>query len=196
MAFTRFDVGGKNIGYDDQSYYLEASKAGQHYFNFDWDQTPHLYSTSAQTFYQGLGTGALTLPPGMRGAGGFGNLIYNNANPGPGQVGINPFLYQTDIGIKRNTGAVAYRWTPTDAWDIKAEYAHLDRTGTQADGIVGFGRVGGGGSAPVQVAKPIDDTTQNYGVNGEYAGTSPWGKRLLLSWPMPARHTRTIFLRS
>ena len=171
------DVGGKNIGYDDQSYYLEASKAGQHYFNFDWDQTPHLYSTSAQTFYQGLGTGALTLPPGMRGAGGFGNLIYNNANPGPGQVGINPFLYQTDIGIKRNTGAVAYRWTPTDAWDIKAEYAHLDRTGTQADGIVGFGRVGGGGSAPVQVAKPVDDTTQNYGVNGEYAGTSPWGKR-------------------
>ena len=46
------DVGGKNIGYDDQDYYLEASKAGQHYFNFDWDQTPHLYSTSAQTFYR------------------------------------------------------------------------------------------------------------------------------------------------
>ena len=61
------DVGGKNVGYDDQGYYLEASKAGQHYFNFDWDQAPHLYSTSAQTFYQGLGTGALTLPgcPGI-----------------------------------------------------------------------------------------------------------------------------------
>ena len=30
--------------FNDQSYYLEASKAGQHYFNFNWDQTPHLYS--------------------------------------------------------------------------------------------------------------------------------------------------------
>ncbi len=24
--------------------------------------------------------------------------------------------------------------------------------------------------------KPVDDTTQNFGVNGEYKGTSPWGK--------------------
>src|SRR5215469_13183953 len=41
------DVGGKNIGYRDQSYYLDASKAGEQYFNFNWDQSPHLYSTSA-----------------------------------------------------------------------------------------------------------------------------------------------------
>src|SRR5690242_7618537 len=34
------DVGGKNVDYEDQYYYLEASKAGQHYFNFFWDQTP------------------------------------------------------------------------------------------------------------------------------------------------------------
>src|ERR1017187_3291242 len=32
------DFGAKNIGYDDQSYYLDASKAGQFYFNFGWDQ--------------------------------------------------------------------------------------------------------------------------------------------------------------
>ena len=43
----QFDLGGKNIGYKDQSYWLDCSKAGQHYFNFGWDQTPHLYSTSA-----------------------------------------------------------------------------------------------------------------------------------------------------
>jgi MtrB/PioB family decaheme-associated outer membrane protein len=168
------DVGGKNVGYDDQSYYLEASKAGQHYFNFDWDQTPHLYSTSAVTFYQGVGTGALTLPPGLQGVGGFGNIPFVT---GAAPIRINPFLHQTDIGIKRDTGAVSYRWTPTEAWDIKADYAHMSRTGTQVDGIVGFGNIGGGGSSATQVPRPVDDTTQNYGVNGEYAGTSPWGKR-------------------
>ena len=161
------DVGGKNVGYDDQSYYLEASKAGQHYFNFDWDQTPHLYSTSAQTFYQGLGSGALTLPPG------FGIHAFGGA-----PLFINPFLYQTDIGIRRDTATATYRWTPSDPWDIKAEYSHMSRTGTQVDGIVGFGNIGGGGSSATQVPRPVDDTTQNYGVNGEYSGTAPWGKKI------------------
>ena len=28
-----------------------------------------------------------------------------------------------------------------------------------------------------EVAAPVNDSTQNFGVNGEYAGTSPWGKK-------------------
>jgi MtrB/PioB family decaheme-associated outer membrane protein len=169
------DLGGKNIGYDDQSYYFEWSKAGEHYFNFIWDQTPHKYSTSAVTFYQGLGSGALTLPPGLTGVGGFGNIPFVS---GAAPNAIRPFLYQTDIGIRRDTAAATYRWTPSDPWDIKAEYSHMSRTGTQVDGIVGFGNIGGGGSSAVQVARPVDDTTQNYGVNGEYVGTAPWGKKI------------------
>ncbi len=160
----KIELGGKNVGYDDQSYYLDASKAGQVYFNFNWDQTPHLYSTSAQTFYQGVGTTSLTLPPGfVRGT--------SAALPGS----INPYLYQTDIGIKRDTGSAQIRWTPDDAWDIKADYSHLYRSGTQVDGVVGFGPSFPYG--PTQVPRPVDDTTQNFGVNGEYVGTSPWGKR-------------------
>ena len=65
------DLGGKKSATSDQYYYLDASKAGQHYFSFQWDQTPHLYSTSAQTIYNGVGTNNLTLPPGV-GAGLFG----------------------------------------------------------------------------------------------------------------------------
>lgn len=169
------DVGGKNVGYEDQYYYLEASKAGQHYFNFEWDQTPHLYSTSAITFYGGLGTGALTLPLGLVGTGGFGNVPFVASTP-PTRIG--PYFYQTDIGIRRDTAAASYRWTPSDPWDIRADYSHMSRSGTQIDGVVGFGSAGGGGSSAVQVPKPVDDATQNYGVNGEYSGTSPWGKKL------------------
>jgi MtrB/PioB family decaheme-associated outer membrane protein len=165
----RIDVGGKNVGYEDQSYYLNASKAGQVYFNFDWDQTPHLYSTSAQTFYQGVGTTSLTLPPGFV----RGTNTTSSATLVP-----NPFLNQTDIGIKRDTGSAQIRWTPDDAWDIKADYSHLYRSGTQVDGVVGFGPSFGYG--PTQVPRPVDDTTQNFGANGEYVGTSPWGKRFNL----------------
>ena len=40
-------------------------KLAKYYFTRIWDQTPHVYSTNAQTMYSGLGTGALTLPPGL-----------------------------------------------------------------------------------------------------------------------------------
>ncbi|HXZ21292.1 MAG TPA: MtrB/PioB family decaheme-associated outer membrane protein [Pseudolabrys sp.] len=160
------DVGGKNVGYEDQYYYLEASKAGQHYFNFEWDQTPHVLSTSALTFYGGLGTGILTRPS------------WTLPVPGAPPSGIAPFLYQTDLGFRRDTALATYRWTPTDPWDIRADYSHTSRSGTQVEGIVGFGTAGGPNSTAVQAPRPVDDTTQNYGVNGEYSGTSPWGKKL------------------
>ena len=152
------DFVAKNIGYNDQSYFLDLSKAGEHYLSLGWDQTPHLYSTSALTPYRGIGTTALTLPP---------------AAVGLTPATIGPFLNQTDIGIKRDTASVSYRWTPTDAWDIKADLSHLHRTGTQVDGVVGFGNP----YNPIEVPRPVDDTTQNYGLNGEYVGTSPWGKK-------------------
>src|SRR5664280_569417 len=40
----QIDFGGKNIGYNDQAYYLDLSKAGEHYLSLGWDQTPHVYS--------------------------------------------------------------------------------------------------------------------------------------------------------
>ena len=43
------DAWANNVGYSDQQYQLDASKAGEHYIGFGWDQTPHVYSTSAQT---------------------------------------------------------------------------------------------------------------------------------------------------
>ena len=55
----------RNVGYSDQSYDLSASKAGKYYVDVQWDQTPHVYSTSAQTIYNGVGTNALTLPAGL-----------------------------------------------------------------------------------------------------------------------------------
>ena len=52
-------------GFSDQSYMLTASKAGEQYFTFIWDQTPHIYSTSAQTIFNGVGGNNLTVPAGL-----------------------------------------------------------------------------------------------------------------------------------
>ncbi len=160
------DLWANNIGYDDQAYLLKMSKIGEQYFSFGWDQTPHLYSTSAQTPYLGIGSTALTLPPGL--------LSKTATNAGI----IVPFLHQTDIGIHRDTASANYRWTPNDAWDVRADYSHMERSGTTVAGVVGFAPAGGSVfSSPTQVTAPVKDNTQNFGANGEYAGLSPWGQR-------------------
>jgi hypothetical protein len=126
------NVASNFAGFSDQSYLLTASKAGEHYFWFSWDQSPHIYSTSAQTPYLGVGTNALTLPPGA-------------ASAARTVAGLVPFLHQQTIGINRDTASAAYRWTPPDptrpegyAWDFNADYSHMDRTGSQVAGIVGL----------------------------------------------------------
>jgi MtrB/PioB family decaheme-associated outer membrane protein len=196
----RFDVWADNVGYTDQRFEAGGSKAGEYYFTGGWDQTPHIYSTNAQTLYNGVGTNALTLPAGLSNtlftdagcarspnrpptgcttAGSLGTASGSGVIPSSQglavQRDITRNLHTTDIGIRRDTGSAAFRWTPTDAWDINFDYSHLHRTGTQVDGVV-FSPGTSGVSA--QVPKPIDDTTQNFGINGEYKGTSPWGKLL------------------
>ena len=183
----KIDLSGKNIGYNDQKIDLDASKAGQQYFNFDWDQTPHNYG-NGQTLYNGVGTNALTLPAGLS------NQLFTDAgcvrHPGAPPTGctntigtpqaaavqndINNNVHQIDLGIRRDTASAQYRWTPTDAWDIKVDYTHTHRFGTQVDGVVFSPGTSG---VVAQVPKPVDDTTQNFGLNGEYAGTSPWGQK-------------------
>jgi MtrB/PioB family decaheme-associated outer membrane protein len=183
-----FDIWADNVGYNDQRYEAGVSKAGEYYFDIGWDQTPHIYSTNAQTLYSGLGGGALVLPPGLS------NKLFGDAgcvrvagqqpagcasgNPTAAQRAaiqrdITNNLYTTDIGIRRDTAAVAFRWTPTDAWDINFNYSNMHRWGSQVEGVVFSPGTSG---VAAQVPKPVNDTTQNFGVNGEYKGTSPWGK--------------------
>ena len=153
------DIWANNVGYSDESYWLYASKAGEHYISAGWDQSPHVYSTSAQTPFLGVGTSTLTLPA---------NFPAGITSPS----GILPVLHQQDIEIERNTASVAYRWTPTEAWDIRADYSHMTRTGSQVAGIVELN-----GFMPTEVPAPVKDATQNFGANGEYAGFSPWGQK-------------------
>ena len=153
------DLGGHNIGYDDQSYYFDFSEAGKQYFTFDWDQTPHVYSESALTPYVVSGN-AVTLSASCAGAATVATLA-SCAHP-------------ADIGIRRDTAHVHYRWTPDDAWDINVDYSHMDRYGTQPGASESIGT-----PATTQLPKPVNDTTQNYALNGEYAGISPWGKRIV-----------------
>jgi MtrB/PioB family decaheme-associated outer membrane protein len=178
------DAWGKNVGYRDQAYNAYVSKAGEQYFNFNWDQTPHVYSTSGSTLFNTNGNALTLANPGIghsiwQAAGSPANWATSTTVPTYNQGVaiqsiINANVHPTDVGILRDTASVEYRYTPTDNWDIKANYSNLRRTGSQVDGVL-FTATNNG--SRVDVAKPVADTTQNFGVNGEYSGTSAWGQK-------------------
>jgi MtrB/PioB family decaheme-associated outer membrane protein len=180
----QLDAWAKNVGYSDQRYELNGSKAGEYYVGIGWDQTPHIYSTSAQTFYNGVGSTNLTLPAGLSnqmftdagctpGPAGCGFLIAP-ANAAKVQQDIQGNTHLTDIGIRRDTVSVDFRYTPNDNWDFRANYSSMRRTGSQVDGVLFSPTIGG---VRVDAPKPVADTTQNYGASGEYAGTSFWNQK-------------------
>src|SRR5689334_4779643 len=84
-----------------------------------------------------------------------------------------------DLQVRRDTASAAGRWTPTDNWDFNVDYSHTHREGVQAMGAVSFSPAASGTSATrsaLELPRPIDDTTQNANLKGEYAGSTPWGK--------------------
>jgi MtrB/PioB family decaheme-associated outer membrane protein len=162
------EIWAQHVGNNNQSYLLELSKAGVAYLSLGFDQTPHLYSTSAVTIWGGA-PNALTTP--------F-NFGINPASTFAAQQAIlNQILANggvTSIGIQRSTSSVEYRATPTPDWDFHAEYSNTRREGTQLQwGIIeqGFG------SPALQMPKPVADTTQNAAARAEYVGTTFWGTK-------------------
>ena len=166
----RVDLWGKNIGYTDQAYGFEFSKAGQHYLDINYDQTPHVYSTSAQTPFYGVGGNVLWVP------GGVGTALTGAGSAAAIWGILNANSHATDIGIRRDTISGDYRYTPNSSWDVRAHFSNLQRTGTQIDGVVQSWAT----NNTQQVPKPVNDSTKNYGLSAEYEGTAPWDKTYTL----------------
>ena len=162
----RAELWGKNIGYSDQAYGLDVSKAGSHYLELGYDQTPHVYSMSAQTPYYGIGGNVLWVTPG------FGAAMTGAKSTAAIWGGLNANSHPTDIGIRRDTISADYRFTPDSAWDVRANFSNTQRTGTQIDNVV----QSWGTNNTQQVPKPINDATKNYGLSAEYEGQAPWEK--------------------
>ncbi len=179
-----FDAWGRNVGYNNQSYGLDFAQNGFQYLTLGWDQTPHLYSTSAKSLFSGVGTTTLTVPDAVQNAlsAQWTAASGNNAAGLTARQAINNIVTANstpfDIETKRDTFSAAYRITPTTNWDINLDYEHLHRSGTKP-GTLDYTYApptGGFPSNVIAVPVPVDDTTQNANASGEYAGTSSWGK--------------------
>jgi MtrB/PioB family decaheme-associated outer membrane protein len=186
------DFWARNIGLNNQTYYLDFSKIGEHYLTIIWDQTPHEISTSAKTVFGGVGTTQLTVDPTLR-----SNLQANQSNAtASGAAGttartnIENFINNAEgpatLGTQRNTGAVAYRYKPTQNLEITVDFSSEHRTGIRPIGLswgTGFA------SNIVEAIQPIDDRTQNINAKAQYSGNTPWGK----SWTTSLQYLGSFY---
>jgi len=192
------EVFAKDVGYNNQSYYLTAMKVGEHYFTAGWDQIPHLISTSAKTIYQGVGTTNLTIDPTLR-----ANLQANSQNATAGnpagqtaRTNIEGFVNNAErsltLATRRDTASADYRYAPDGNWEFKVDYSNTHRTGTRPLSMnwgAGFGAAPGFASSFVETIQPIDDHTQNVNAMVQYAGNSFWGKR----WVSNVKYTGSFY---
>jgi MtrB/PioB family decaheme-associated outer membrane protein len=183
----RYNFLGKDVGYNAQSYEFDFSEAGTQYLTLGWDQTPHLYSTSAKSLFSGVGSTNLTVNNTVQTnlQSNVGNAALNNLTGLNARKAINNIIdgnatHIDEIGIDRDTFSAGYRYTPTPNWDFNASYEHLDRTGTQP-GTLNWGYQNNGNppgfpSNVISLPIPVDDTTQTPKASGEYSGANAFGK--------------------
>jgi MtrB/PioB family decaheme-associated outer membrane protein len=174
------DFYASHVGNNDQYYRLQLGETGKQYLTLQWDQTPHLFSTTAQSLFGGSKT--FLTAPDLSGPCVNGSGVTTNAQANICGAAIAANLHTINLGIQRDKGTVTYRSTPDDKTEFKVEYSHERRWGNQEQGITSGRLVAGGGVGPggtnFQVPMPIADTTQDARASYQYTGTSPWGMRL------------------
>lgn len=172
------DFYASHIGNNDQYYRVQFGETGKQYLTLEWDQIPHLFSTTAQSLFGGSKT-FLTAPDLSATCPANGPATTPAAVACAAAITAN--LHTMNLGIQRDKGTVTYRSTPDDKTEFKVEYSHERRWGNQEQGITSGRVVAGGGVGPgataFQVPMPIADTTQDARASYQYTGTSPWGMK-------------------
>lgn len=136
-----FEFEGSKWGQDDQEFLLRAGRLGLWRFDFEWDQTPHIFSTNARTLATEVSRGVYTLPtprPGLN--------VHNNAA-----------RELSDIGVRWDTARFSLWLTPTPDLDFKIEYSRINKDGDRPFGMA----FGSPGNDFVEILEPIEQTVHD-----------------------------------
>jgi MtrB/PioB family decaheme-associated outer membrane protein len=141
------EFGGSKWGQDDQEFALTTGRLGLWQFGFEWDQTPHVYSTTARFLATETRRGVYVLPNGIQNAA---SLPLHNSAP------------EREISVRWDTARLFLALTPTPDWDIRTQYTRIFKDGDRPFSV-NFGSPGG---TFYEVPGPIDQTIHDFRVRG------------------------------
>jgi MtrB/PioB family decaheme-associated outer membrane protein len=135
-------------GQDDQEFALAAGRPGRWRFGFLWDQTPHVYSTTARLLATETAPGVFTLP-----------------TPRPALSLHNPAPDLGPIGVRWDTAFTFLDVTPTPDLKLRVEFTRTHKFGERPFGIA----FGSPGNNFYEILEPIRRTTQDFRITGTLA---------------------------
>lgn len=143
------EIWGENGGQDDQNFQLHSYEVGRFDFEFEWDETPHILSTTSRTL--------LVEGP---------DNVFTLDVPRPALADFNTAPRIDDIGFRTDTARVTLSYTPTPDWDIGVEYRRIHKHG---DRLLGLAFSTPGGNA-IEIPGAINETTHGVHLNAGFAG--------------------------
>ena len=132
-----FELGGSKWGQEDQEFSLRVGRLGLWGLGFEWDQTPHVFSTTGRMLATESARGVFTLPA-----------------PRPSLSAYNTSRRLDEIGTRWDTARLSLLLTPTPDLELRAEYTRIRKDGDRPFGV-GFGSPG---NNLLEVLEPIEQT--------------------------------------
>jgi MtrB/PioB family decaheme-associated outer membrane protein len=142
------EFGGSKWGYSDQDYYLSVGRLGLWQFDFVWDQTPHIIST----------TGRFLATEPARG-------VYELSTPRPPLVAHNSAPDISEIAVRWDKALMRFAYSVSPSLDFGAEYTRTRKDGDKPMGMA----FGSPGANFYEVLQPIEQTVHDLRIRGAFA---------------------------
>lgn len=147
-SFGFFQIGGRKLFDTDRSMWMRATRPGMFDFQARYDGIPHTYSTTARSLEQQTAPGTFVLP-----------------TPRPDSVGWRAAPYIAAVRSRWNAAKFSLGITPTTAFDFKAEYTRIGKTGNRP---LSFSYAAASGPT-VEYPDPIDQTVNDLRFSQSYS---------------------------
>ena len=156
-ATARFiELTGGGAGRHDQYYGLQFGRYNDWKVKVFFNETPHVFTDQYKSLWSGVGTGNLTLLPGLT-PGGSGSTATDNANV-IAQALNNP---NTTLGLVRKKGGIRVDLHLSNTWLAYVSYTREERKGARPFGAV-WNAINTNGTAPIELPEPINDITHEF----------------------------------
>lgn len=119
-----FELSGTKWGQEDQEFLLRTDRLGLWRTEFEWNQIPHVYSTTARSLATETARGVFTLPARR-----------------PALSAWNSAPRLDEIGVRWDTARLSFWLTPSPDVDLKAQYTRINKDGERPFGVA-FGSPG------------------------------------------------------
>jgi MtrB/PioB family decaheme-associated outer membrane protein len=149
-----------SIGYDDQFYGMRFGRYNAWSVSAFYNETPHVYTTTFRSLWDGVGSADLTLRSLTPGG---------SATAAATQTNIRNALAQTDnseLSVLRRKGGLRFDGTLTPEWKAYASFTAEHREGARPFAAV-WG--GGGGGGNTELPESVDSSTYDILAGVRYA---------------------------